>query len=115
MGIFSRWTSTIHGATGRLDELDRDHVAKALRDVRAGSESLAQFLKERQLIPASDTFALERGRERVERSGLLRMMQETCAAINELAEGTVVDAHTSPPAGTDPGVFHFLWKREPST
>jgi hypothetical protein len=87
MDIFSRWTSTLHGATGRFDELDRDHVAKALGEVRAGSASLAQFLKERQLMPASDTFALERGRERLERSGLLRMMQETCAAINELGAG----------------------------
>jgi hypothetical protein len=60
MGIFSRWTSTIHGATGRLDELNREHEANALREVRAGSASLAQFLKERQLIPASDTFSLER-------------------------------------------------------
>jgi hypothetical protein len=110
MGIFSRWTSTIHGATGRLDELDRDHVAKALRDVRAGSESLAQFLKERQLIPASDTFALERGRERVERSGLLRMMQETCAAINELGARTIVDAHTFLPP--EPTLACFIFAEE---
>jgi hypothetical protein len=108
MGIFSRWTSTIHGVTGRLDELDRDHVAKALREVRAGSESLAQFLKERQLIPASDTFALERGRERVERSGLLRMMQETCAAINELGGRTIVDAHNFLPPESILACFIFV-------
>jgi len=108
MGIFSRWTSTIHGAPGRLDELDRDGVAKALREVRAGSPSLAKFLKERQLIPASDTFALERGRERVERSGLLRMMQETCGAINELAGRTIVDAHTFLPPEPILACFIFV-------
>jgi hypothetical protein len=110
MGIFSRWTSTIHGPAGRLDELDRDRVAKELRDVRAGSPSLAKFLKERELIPACDTFAVERGRERVERSGLLRMMQETCAAINELAEGTVVDAHSFMPP--DPTLCVFIYLEE---
>jgi len=107
MGIFSRWTSTIHGATGRLDELDHDRLVKALRDVRAGSASLAQFLKERQLIPASDSLSLERGRERVEESGLLRMMQETCAAINELAERTIVDAHSFLPP--DPTLCCFIY------
>jgi hypothetical protein len=108
MGIFSRWTSTIHGAAGRLDDLDRDHVAKALREVRAGSASLAQFLKERQLLAASDTFALERGRERVERSGLLRMMQETCGAINELAGRTIVDAHSFLPPEPILGCFIYV-------
>lgn len=108
MGIFSRWTSTLHGATGRFDELDRDHVAKALGEVRAGSASLAQFLKERQLMPASDTFALERGRERLERSGLLRMMQETCAAINELGGRTIVDAHSFLPPEPTLACFIFV-------
>jgi hypothetical protein len=108
MGIFSRWTSTVHGVTGRLDDLDNERVAKAMRDVRAGSASLAQFLKERQLMPANDTFAMERGRERVERSGLLRMMQETCAAINELAGRTVVDVHTFLPPEPILACFIFV-------
>jgi hypothetical protein len=45
-------------------------------------------------MPANDTTAAERGRERVERSGLLRTMMETCAAVNGLAGRTIVDVHS---------------------
>jgi hypothetical protein len=82
------------GTTSGLNGAERDPFAKALRDVRDGSASLAQFLRERRLISANEGDALERGRERVEESGLLRMMQETCTAINELAGRTVVDSHS---------------------
>lgn len=81
-----------------------------LRDVRNGSASLAQFLKERQLIPENDTYALEQSRERVEKSGLLRIMQETCAAINEMAERGIVDAHTFLPP--EPILCCFIFVEE---
>jgi hypothetical protein len=108
MAIFGRWTSTIPEDLERLDDLGRDPLGKALREVREGSASLARFLRERQLIRASDRDALERGRERVEKSGLLRLMQETCTAINELAGRTVVDAHSFLPPEPLLGCFIFV-------
>jgi hypothetical protein len=94
MGIFSRWAVTIPDAGGRLDERDDNNAAKALREVSSGSASLEQFLRERQLIPVDDTYAIDQARKRVERSGLVGMMQETCAAINEMVGRSIVDAHS---------------------
>jgi hypothetical protein len=107
MGIFSRWTITDPGAPKGMDEPEPDHVARALRDVREGSASLTQFLKERHLLATDDDFAIERGRERVEKMGLLRLMQETCGAINGLAGKTVVDAHSFLPP--DPMLACFIY------
>jgi hypothetical protein len=94
MGIFSRLASTMPAAAGRLDKLDRELAEQALRDVRNESGLLAQFLRDRHLIVADDFYAFEQARERVEKSGLLELMQETCGAINKLARGTIVDAHS---------------------
>jgi hypothetical protein len=108
MGIFSRWTVTEPGAPRPVDDANDDHLARVLSDVREGSASLAQFLKEQHLLPTDDDFAFERGRERVEKLGLLRLMQETCAAINELAGRTIVDAHCFLPPNPMLGCFIFV-------
>jgi hypothetical protein len=107
MGIFSRWTVTDPGDARGLDEPDREHVERALRDVRSGSASLAEFLKEQHLLPTDDDYAFERGRERVEKLGLLHLMQETCGTINELAGRTIVDAHSFLPP--DPVLACFIF------
>src|SRR5665213_2103062 len=94
MGIFSRSATTIPGATLRLDELGCKTSTKALKDAKKGSASLMEFLRERQLIVADDTYGVEQARERVEKSGLVQMMSETCALVNKLAGGTLVDVHS---------------------
>jgi hypothetical protein len=76
----------------RVNELEQE--SKEAQDAGIESASLAEFLRERQLIPADDSYSLERGRERVEKSGLLPMMQETCAAINRLMGRSIIDVHT---------------------
>jgi hypothetical protein len=108
MGILGRFASVLPGTASGLNGADRDPLAKALRDVRDGSASLAEFLRERRLISANDGDAFERGRERVEKSGLLRMMQETCVAINELASRTVVDSHAFLAPDPTLGCFIFV-------
>jgi hypothetical protein len=77
------------------------------RDAGIESASLAEFLKERQLIQTDDPQAADRGRERVEKSGLLTMMQETCATINRLVGRTIIDVHTFLPP--DPTLCCFIF------
>jgi hypothetical protein len=94
MGIFSRSATTIHGAISRLDEPGGDATSKALKDAKEGSASLLEFLRERQLTPVDDMYGVERARERVEKSGIVPMMLETCSIINKLAGRTIVDVHS---------------------
>lgn len=94
MGIFSRWEIPTTQADRLANEIGSDHAAKTLHDVRAQSGSLAKFLKDRQLMPVDESDSTERGRRLVEQSGLMRIMMETCAAINELAGRTIVDVHS---------------------
>src|ERR1700733_14556016 len=94
MSIFSRSATTIPGTTVPLDKLGCDTTTKALKDAKKGSASLLEFLQERQLITADDTHEIERVRERVEKSGIVPMMTETCALINKLAGRTIVDVHS---------------------
>jgi hypothetical protein len=98
MGIFSKWITTIPEATVRLDELHCDATANALNDAKTGSASLLEFLQERQLILVDDTHEIERVREQVEKSGIVPMMIETCALINNLAGRTIVDSHSFLPS-----------------
>jgi hypothetical protein len=110
MGIFSKSASAILGPSGRVDELNRESATKTQRNTTIESASLAQFLKDRQLLPASDASAFDQGRERVEQSGLLRLMQETCGVINSMAGRTIVDAHTFLPP--DPVISCFIFVDE---
>ena len=73
-------------------------LANALNDAKTGSASLLEFLQERQLILVDDTHEIERVREHVEKSGIVPMMIETCALINNLAGRTIVDSHSFLPS-----------------
>src|ERR1700733_3942658 len=102
MGIFSKWASTIPVSTVPLDELEQNPTSKVLREVRDNSDLLEQFLKEPKIMPPEDAYAEEIAREGVEESGVVAIMMETCAAINELVGRTIVDAHTFlPPVAVD--------------
>ena len=105
MDIFSGWAFTSRGADECPADQGREREA-AVRDARTGSASLVQFLEEQQLIPMNESQAVERGRKRVEESGLLQIMLETCAAINRLAERTIVDVHSFLPP--DPILCCFI-------
>ena len=96
MGIFSR--PAITRPTVPLDELECDAAAKALKDAKKVSASLLEFLQERQLIAVDDLYGVEQARERVEKSGIVQMMIETCALINKLAGRTIVDSHSFLPS-----------------
>lgn len=92
MGIFSKRAATILDV--RLSNLDCDVTEQALSDSRNDLASLAEFLRERQLITTDDTYTIERARERVEATGVVRMMLETCDLINKIAGRTIVDVHS---------------------
>ena len=92
MGIFSKRAATILDV--RLSNLDCDVTEQTLSDSRNDPSSLAEFLRERQLITTDDTYTIERARERVEEAGIVRMMLETCDLINKIAGRTIVDVHS---------------------
>ena len=92
MGIFSKRAATILDV--RLSNLDCDVTEQTLSDSRNDPASLAEFLRERQLITTDDTYTIERARERVEEAGIIRMMLETCDLINKIAGRTIVDVHS---------------------
>jgi hypothetical protein len=72
------------------------------------SGSLAQFLKERHLLPRDEVSLLARGRQLVDDSGLLRMMQETCTSINQMVGGVIVDSHSFLPP--EPVICCFIFQ-----
>jgi len=92
MGIFSKRAATILDV--RLSNLDCEVTEQTLSDSRNDPSSLAEFLRERQLITTDDTYTIERARERVEEAGIVRMMLETCDLINKIAGRTIVDVHS---------------------
>jgi hypothetical protein len=77
-----------------LNKLTNDVTAKTLGDSRKDSDSLAEFLRQRQLITTDDTYEMERVREHVEKSGIVKMMLETSATINRMVGRTIVDMHS---------------------
>jgi hypothetical protein len=78
----------------RLSKLHYDATAVTLSDSRTDSASLAEFLSERHLLTADDTYGIEQARGRVEASGIVNMMLETCVSINKMAGKTIVDVHS---------------------
>ena len=92
MGIFSKRAAAILDV--RLSNLDCAVTEQTLSDSRKDPASLAEFLRERQLITKDDTYGVERARERVEEAGIVRMMLETCDLINKIAGRTIVDVHS---------------------
>src|ERR1700731_621728 len=92
MGIFSRRAITMPNM--HLNKLVDDVTAKTLSDPGQDSDSLAEFLSERHLITADDSLGMEKARERVEASGIVKMMLETSATINRMVGRTIVDMHS---------------------
>jgi hypothetical protein len=91
MGIFSKRAATILDV--RLSNLDCDVPERTLSDSRKDPASLVKFLRERQLITTDDTYEMERAKERVEETGIVHMMFETCDFINKIAGRSIVDVH----------------------
>ena len=91
MGIFSKRAATILDV--RLSNLDCEVTEQTLSDSRNDPSSLAEFLRERQLITTDDTYTIERARERVEEAGIVQIMLETCDLINKIVGRTIVDVH----------------------
>jgi hypothetical protein len=58
------------------------------------ASSLGKFLHERNLIISDDYPEVQRARDRVEASGLVGMMMETCSTINRIAGENIVDMHS---------------------
>jgi hypothetical protein len=92
MGIFSRKTEIIPGAGLRKLEIVAE--TKSLNGSKTGSESLEAFLTEHQLISNDDPYAIERTRKRIEESGLVHTMVDTCNSINKMVGRTIVDVHS---------------------
>jgi hypothetical protein len=92
MGILTRKPNTILDLD--LSKLDCDVTANTLRESRKDSASLAEFLNARHLIIADDYLGIEQARERVEASGIVNMMIETCTTINGMVGRTIVDMHS---------------------
>ncbi len=59
-----------------------------------GSASLAEFLRERQLVETDYSGAEDKSRKRIEDSGLVQMMLDTCTTINNMVGRTIVDVHS---------------------
>ena len=92
MVIFSKKATTILGV--RLSKLGCDVTDRTLSDSRKDTASLAEFLRERQLITTDDTYGMERARERVEEADIVQMMLETCDLINKIVGKAIVDVHS---------------------
>jgi hypothetical protein len=92
MSIFSRWGNVVPSAG--IGKLECDVTAKILKNSVKDSDSLAQFLTERQLITADDTCGVEQARKRIEECGIVSMMLETCNSINRMVGRTIVDVHS---------------------
>jgi len=67
---------------------------RTLSDSRKGPASLVEFLRERQLITTDDTYSMERARQRVEETGIVHMMLETCDLFNKIAGRNIVDVYS---------------------
>jgi hypothetical protein len=75
-------------------DLENDATPKTVRDSRSDPASLVEFLSERSLITRDDYQRMEWARKRVEASGIVSLMMETCTTINKIAGENIVDVHT---------------------
>jgi hypothetical protein len=92
MGILIRKPNTIRHITP--SDLDSDVTPKTLSDSRKDPASLVEFLNERSLITRDDYLRMEWARKRVEASGIVSMMMETCTTINRIVGENIVDMHS---------------------
>lgn len=106
MNIFSRRANVI--PSEGFGKFECDVAAKTLRRSVKDSDSLVEFLTERQLIAGDDTRGVERARKRIEESGIVSMMLETCNSINRMAGSTIVDVHSYLPPTPILCCFIFL-------
>jgi hypothetical protein len=72
--------------------------------------SLKDFLQQRHLTQKNSGFPLAQMRQRIEKSQLLRTMQEICAAINTEAGTVIVDEHHYLPP--EPVVSSFAFAKD---
>jgi hypothetical protein len=91
MGIFLRKPNTI--CDMYPSNSDRDVTPETLSDSNKDPSSLVEFLHERRLITMNDCLEIECAKQRVEASGIVNMMVETCTAINRIAGENIVDMH----------------------
>jgi hypothetical protein len=110
MSIFSKLITTIPGTAVSINHLKFDPTAKSSNDSTKGSASLTKFLKERQLIAVDETCEVDQARERVEKSGVVQLMNETCTLVNKLAGRTIVDVHSFLPP--EPIICCFIFAEE---
>jgi len=75
-------------------DLGDDSTPKTGRDSRNDPASLVEFLNARSLITTDDYLRMEWARKRVEASGLISTMMETCTTINKIAGENIVDMHS---------------------
>jgi hypothetical protein len=73
--------------------LDRESGPRPESEFRKDPASLVEFLNDRRLITINDYLEIEWARKRVEESGIVHMMAETCTAVNRIAGETIVDMH----------------------
>lgn len=108
MGILTRKQNTLLDVN--LSKLDSNVAANTLSESRKDPASLAEFLNARHLIIADDYLEIERARERVEASGIVSMMIETCITINGMVGRTIVDMHSFLPP--EPILCCFIYVEE---
>jgi hypothetical protein len=92
MGILIRKPDTMRDM--QLSDLNSDTPLKTLKDSRKDPASLVEFLTERSLITKDDYLRMEWARKRVEASGIVNMMMETCSTINRIVGENIVDMHS---------------------
>jgi hypothetical protein len=110
MGMFSRRLFASQEASGCVDDQAQERVPHELREAQHGSPALLEFLKQRQLIAPDESTTIERCRKRVEESGLVSIMMETCGSINRMVGRTIIDVHSFLPP--EPILCCFIFVEE---
>jgi hypothetical protein len=98
------------GTLSRRSDVVGDVSLTTVSDSSKDSDSLAEFLNGRNLITTDETQRMERARERVEASGIVNIMIETCNTINAMVGRTVVDMHSFVPS--EPILCCFIYAED---
>jgi hypothetical protein len=92
MGILIRKQNFIRDVY--RNPMEGDIIPTTTFESTKASASLVEFLNERHLMTTDETYGIERAREKVEASGIVNMMIETCNTINGMVGRTIVDMHS---------------------
>jgi hypothetical protein len=92
MSILIRKPNTIRHM--HLSDLGFGIPLKTESDSRKEPASLVEFLNERSHITTDDYLRMEWASKRVEASGIVSMMMDTCTTINRIAGENIVDMHS---------------------